>query len=281
MKTNQKGITNLPTKRSLNLFYGVSLLIATLMLIASLAGLFYPQIIYPSEELRQAFIPNDVVNLLVGLPILLLSMWLARRNKLVGLLFWPGALFYVFYTYVVYVFSMPLNLAFLLQLALLILSAYTLIAFVANIEGVTVQNQLAGAVSERVGGGVLVGFGMLFLLRATGVMLSAIFKQAPLANTEIALNITDLILAPAFIIGGLLLWRRAALGYVTGLGLLFQASMLFIGLIVILIIRPYITTAQFAPVDVLLVTLMGMVCFVPFVLFLRGVNSKRKHLPLP
>jgi hypothetical protein len=187
----------------------------------------------------------------------------------------------VFYTYVVYIFSMPLNLALMLQLALLILSTYTLIAFVANIEGVSVKNQLAGVVSERVCGGVLVGFGILFLLRATGMMLSAIANQAPLANTETALNITDLLIAPAFIIGGLLLWRRAALGYVTGLGLLFQASMLFIGLIIILIIRPYITTAQFAPVDVLVVTLMGMVCFVPFVLFLRGVTSKRKPLPLP
>jgi hypothetical protein len=176
---------------------------------------------------------------------------------------------------------MPLNLVLLVQLALFILSAYTLIAFLANIEGVSVKNQLAGAVSERVGGGVLVGFGILFLLRAIGIMLSAISNQTPLANTEIALNIADLILAPAFIIGGLLLWRRAALGYVTGLGLLFQASMLFIGLIVILIVRPYITTAQFAPVDVLVVTLMGMLCFVPFVLFLRGLISKRKPLPLP
>jgi hypothetical protein len=281
MKTNQSSIAQLPIKHSLNLYYGVSLLIALLMFVASLAGLLYPQIVYPSDELRQAFIPNDLVNLLIGLPILLLSMWLAWRGKLVGLLFWPGALFYVFYTYVVYVFSMPLNLALLLQLALLILSAYTLIAFVTNIEGVSVKNQLAGVVSERLGGGVLLGFGILFLLRATGMMLSAIANQAPLANTEIALNITDLLIAPAFIIGGLLFWRRAALGYVTGLGLLFQASMLFIGLVVILIVRPYITTAQFAPVDVLVVTLMGMVCFVPFVLFLRGVTSKQKPLPLP
>ena len=281
MKTNQSSIAQLPIKHSLNLYYDVSLLIALLMFVASLAGLLYPQIVYPSDELRQAFIPNDLVNLLIGLPILLLSMWLAWRGKLVGLLFWPGALFYVFYTYVVYVFSMPLNLALLLQLALLILSAYTLIAFVTNIEGVSVKNQLAGVVSERLGGGVLLGFGILFLLRATGMMLSAIANQAPLANTEIALNITDLLIAPAFIIGGLLFWRRAALGYVTGLGLLFQASMLFIGLVVILIVRPYITTAQFALVDVLVVTLMGMVCFVPFVLFLRGVTSKQKPLPLP
>lgn len=281
MGTNQKGITKLPIKQNLNLFYSNSVVIAILMFIASLAGLLYPQIIYPSEELRLAFIPNDLVNLLIGLPIMLGSMWLTRRNKLVGLLFWPGSLFYVFYTYIVYVYSMPHNLAFLLHLLLFILSAYTLIAILATVDGVAVQNQLSGAVSERLGGGVLVGFGILFLLRALGVMIAAILNRTPLATTEIALNITDLIIAPAFIIGGLLLWRRVAFGYVSGLGLLFQASMLFIGLILVLIIRPFITTAQFALVDVLVVLLMGLVCFVPFALYVRGVISYRSPSSLP
>jgi hypothetical protein len=34
---------------------------------------------------------------MIGLPILRGSMGLARRGKLLGLLLWPGALFYVLY----------------------------------------------------------------------------------------------------------------------------------------------------------------------------------------
>jgi hypothetical protein len=76
------------------------------------------------------------------------------------------------------------------------------------------------------------------------------------------------------IVGGVLLWRREPLGYVTGTGLLFQASMLFIGLIAVLLLRPLISGAPFLPVDILVVFAMGLVCFVPLALFLRGVGSK-------
>jgi hypothetical protein len=275
MNTNQKDTANLPIRCNLTLAYAISLVIAALLTIASVAGLLYQTILYPTDELLQSFVPNDVINLFIGLPILLGSMWLARRGKLIGLLFWPGALFYVFYTYIVYVFSMPLNVAFLLHLTLLTLSAYTLIGLVGCIDGKVVQHQLTGAVPERAGGDVLAGFGFLFFLRASAVMVNAILNQTPVAGAELALNVADFIIAPALVIGGVLLWRCEAFGYVTGLGLLFQASMLFIGLIFILILRPFITSAQFVLSDVLVVFVMGLVCFIPFALFVRGTLSNR------
>ncbi len=274
MDTNQENTTDLPIRGNLTLAYAISLVIAALMAIASVAGLLYQTIIYPTEELLQSFVPNDVVNLFIGLPILLGSMWLARRGKLIGLLFWPGALFYVFYTYIVYVLSMPLNVAFVLHLTLVTSAAYTMIGLVASIDGNAVQDRLTGAVPERAGGGVLAAFGVLFFLRVIGVLVNALINQTPVAPVELALHVTDFLTAPALVIGGVLLWRRRALGYVTGLGLLFQASMLFIGLIFILILRPFMTEAQFVLSDVLVVFVMGMVCFIPFALFVRGAASR-------
>ena len=274
MSSNQEDTANLPIRCSLTLAYAVSLVIAAIMAIASVAGLLYGSIIYPTDELLQSFVPNDVVNLFIGLPILLGSIWLARRGKLVGLLFWPGALFYVFYTYLVYVLGMPLNVAFVLHLTLLTLSAYAMIGLVACIDGKAVQDRLTGAVSERVGGGVLAGLGILFLVQVAGVLVNALLSQTPVPAAELALHVSDFLISPAWVIGGVLLWRRKALGYVTGLGLLFQASMLFVGLIVILALRPFMTTAQFVLSDVLVVFVMGMVCFVPFALFVRGAVRK-------
>ena len=87
----------------LSVIYALSILIAVLMTIASIAGFMFRATIYPTEELVQSFIPNDVVNLFIGLPILLGSMWLTWRGKLIGPLFWMGALFFVFYNYVGYI----------------------------------------------------------------------------------------------------------------------------------------------------------------------------------
>ena len=275
MDTGQQDTAKLPIRRNLTLAHALPFAVAALLAIASVTGLLHQTIVYPTDELRQSFVPNDVVNIIVGLPMLLASAWLARRGKLVGLLFLPGALFYVLYIYIVYVFAMPLNVAFLLHVTLVALSAYTMIGLLTSIEHKTVQRRLTGAVPERVCGGVLAGLGILNFARVAGMMVSAVVSQTPVAAAELALLIADFLIAPALVIGGVLLWRREALGYVTGLGLLFQASMLFIGLLFVLIVRPFITEAQFVLSDVLVIIVMGMVCFIPFALFVRGAASER------
>lgn len=278
MNTHQSHSGTLPTKNRLLSIYIPSLVIAALMTIVSIAGIKYHTLIYPNKELSQAFVPNDVVNLLIGLPILLISMWLARHGKWIGLLCWAGALFFTLYSYLIYVFAMPVGWAFLGHLLLVMLSAYTLIRLVVSIDGKTVQQKLAGAVPERFAGAVLAGLGSLFLLRAIGVIASAFSRGVSLAEVELATSLADFLTTPAWIIGGILLWRRRELGYVTGLGLLFQASMLFIALIAVLLLQPILQAAPLAVNDIIVVSLMGLVCFVPFVLFARGVMAKHESM---
>ena len=275
MNTDQGNNASLPLRRNLTAIYILSFIIAILMVTALVAGRLYQAIIYPTDELRQSFLPNDLVNLFIGLPILLGSMWLTWRGKLIGLLLWPGALFFVLYNYLVYVFAMPLNVAYLLHLALVMLSVYSLIGLVVSIDGKVVQQRLHSAVPERAAGGVLAGLGLLFSLRVIGVLVSALTGQTSVAETELALNTSDFLTSPAWVVCGVLLWRRKEFGYVTGLGMLFQASMLFVGLIVFLLIQPFLTNAPFVLVDVVVIFVMGLICFIPFALFVRGVVSNR------
>jgi hypothetical protein len=83
--------TPLPIKRSLTLAFALSLVVALLVAGGSLAGLLFQGSLYPTQELRRSFVANDAVNLFIGLPILLGALWLSRRGRLIGLLFWPGA----------------------------------------------------------------------------------------------------------------------------------------------------------------------------------------------
>ncbi len=265
--------TNMPIRHRLALSYILSTIIAILMAAASITGLLYRAVLYPTDDLVQSFVPTDVVNLLIGVPILLGSIWLARRGRLMGLLLWPGALFFALYNYAVYVLAMPFNAASLLHLVLLIMSLYTTAGLLASIDGKAVQQRLAGHVPERLAGGIPAALGVLFFLRSAGVMAGALVSQSPMAKTELAPNIADALIAPALAIGGVLLWRRERFGYVAGLGLLFQASMLFIGLIVLLVIQPFVTGAPFVVVDVLVTFVLGLICFIPFALFARGVVS--------
>ena len=90
--------TSLPVKRDITLAYMVSLAIALIMAIASVVGILYAQDLYSTSDQIQLSVV-DALNLVVGLPALLGSMWLAQRGRLLGLLCWPGALLYVVYRY--------------------------------------------------------------------------------------------------------------------------------------------------------------------------------------
>lgn len=268
--------TGLPIKHTLGFAYLISLIIAVMMIFASVGGIILQASIYPTEEVRSNLMPNDIVNLFIGVPILLGSMWFAYRRRLIGLLFWPGALLYVFYNYVVYLFAMPFNTFYLLYLSLVTLSVFTLIGLIANIDGSSIKAQLYGHVPERLAGGVIFGLGLLFLIRVIAMMILAITNDTAIDGIELAVLIADFLISPAMIVGGILLWRQKGLGYVSGTGLLFQTSMLFIGLIIFILLQPLITTADFLLVDMVVVFIMGLVCFIPFGLFIRGVISTSK-----
>ena len=280
MKTNQECNASLPIRRDLALTYAISFIIAILMAAVSIAGLLYRTAIYPTDDLLRSFVSNDAVNLFIGLPILLGSMWLTKQGRLIGLLIWPGALFYVLYNYTVYVFAMPLNVAFLLHLTLVTMSMYTITSLIASIDGKIVQKRLTGAVPERLVGGVLAGLGFLFFLRVIGIIVNALSSPTTIAETELALHVSDFLFTPAWVIGGVLLWQRKEFGYVIGLGLIFQASMLFFGLIIFLMLRPFLTIAPFVLADVVVIFIMGLICFIPLALFVRGVVSNHNASPM-
>jgi len=140
-----------------------------------------------------------------------------------------------------------------------------------SINGVEVQIKLVGSVPERICGGIIFIFGLVYVVRVFWVVLVANIDQTTISGIELAPMISDFVVCPAWIIGGIQLYRRKILGYVSGLGLLFQASMLFIALIIYMLVQPSLTGAEFSLIDLIVVFIMGFICFIPTGLFIRGI----------
>jgi hypothetical protein len=268
---------SLPVTRSLTLAYASSLVIALLVAITSAAGLLYGKVLYPTEEMLLAKLPTDLFTLVLGLPILLGSIWLARRGKLLGLLCWPGVLLYVLYIYVAYAIGVPFNVLFLAYVVLVALSAYTIIGLVASIDISAVRRRLAGAVPERTAGGILVGLAVLFTLMNLAAIVAALSSPTPDYLLEFPVWIADLaVVGPAWLIGGSLLWQRKALGYVAGAGLLLLGSMLFVGVIFALAFPVFYTASPIDVPAIVFILIMGLICFVPLALFARGIVKSER-----
>ena len=263
---------SLPVTRDLTLAYALSLVIALIMTVAAVVGLLYQTRIYPADETLYSWVATDVINLIVGLPLLLGSMWLARRGKLIGLLCWPGALLYVLYINTTRAIGVPFSVLFLPYLILVALSECTTIGLVASIDGEAVRRRLTGAVPERLAGGILAGLAILWGLNTIGQIVTALTDQMPVGAPEVSHWIADLTtLCPAWVIGGFLLWRRQALGYVAGAGSLLLGSILFIAIIPVIVIQAFYTASPIDVGGIAMMLVMGLVCFIPFWLFARGI----------
>lgn len=268
---NTKKDPGFPVRGEIKLFFILSIILAGLMIVVSAAGFWGRTSIYSTQELLETFAPNDAVNLFIGVPILLISLWLAWRKKWFGLLCWPGALFFVFYNYLAYIIALPFDWRFPIHAIMLVLSVAANIGVVRAIDAEAVKRRLEGKVREKLTGGILMGFGALFLIRALVTVVGAPAAGSVLPISDLAVNISDIAISPAMIIGGVQLWRRKAFGYASGLGLLYMASMLFIALIAFFILQPVVSSASFKAMDTLVILIMGMVCFLPFALYTRAV----------
>jgi hypothetical protein len=261
----------LPLKNPLTDAANLSRIVAGLMAAASLAGLMFPSAFYATAELQQSYLTNDVVNLIVGLPVLMGSIWYARRGSLFGLLLWPGALLYVVYNYLAYTFGNPLGWLTFISVVLVVISVLAIINLIGCIEVEVIKERLVDTAPRRFAGGVTIVFGVFFIFRIAGIIASAVTEQLPLPFSEMGVAVADVTLSFLFIFGGVLLLRRKALGFVMSLGLLFAASTLFIGLLIYLILQPFLSDVYFAWVDFLVVLFMSLICFVPFGLFIRAI----------
>jgi hypothetical protein len=266
--------SSLPIQKEISSSYTLSFAVGLLTAATSFAGLLFQKSFYHVEEVRYSSVATDLVNLFIVLPVLIWSMSMARRGKWIGLLLWPGALFIVTYHYLSYTVALLSPWQTAVYLLLVLLSAYAIFRLLSSMDFLSIQKQLAGKVPERFAGGVLAGFGILFFFWRGSLAVQSLMGSAVLSKPDFATAIADVLLAPAWVIVGVSLWRKRAFGYATGLGLLFQFSMLFTGLFVYFALQPVLAGVPFPVNDFVAVFTMSLVCFVPFGLFVRGVMSR-------
>jgi hypothetical protein len=257
-------------KRDITLAYLISGIVALIMCVVSVVGILFGNDIYPTSQVSSN-IGTDTLNLVIALPTLLTSMWFARRGSLIGLLIWPGVLFYILYVYTFYILGVPFSLLFLPYILLVTLSGYTIIGLVASIDGEAFRQRLGGKVPERITAGMFILISILFLVVDVVLIVIALTSHASVNSTSYASWVTDLtVQLPALFVVGVLLWRREALGYVAAPGLLFQGAVLNAGFALVLVIEALLTASTINAPFVALVFVIGAMSFILLMFFVRG-----------
>jgi hypothetical protein len=208
----------MPPRRELTVAYALSGLLAVLLIASSVAGLlfggrgFYDS--YPAS--LSGLVGQDAVTLVVGVPLLIASVWLTGRGSIVALLIWTGTLFYFAYSYYFYVIG-GFNALFLLYIAIVSASLYGLLSLLVAIDREAIRARFGSGAPRRPIGGFFVGISLLFALMWGGMIVSnAAAGTRPDEVLRSVVIIDCTVLLPLLFFGGVWLWRGEAWGYVLG-----------------------------------------------------------------
>jgi hypothetical protein len=198
-------------------------------------GLYrYDTVSYAAQGIGQ-----DSATLLVGIPLLIVGVVLARKGSLRGQLLLAGGLGYMLYTYTSYAFLSAYNEFFLIYVALFSLSLF---AFILAMSGIDV-NRISRASGRMPRRGIaiflalLAAFlGMAWLGRIVPPLLAGTPPLGLEAYTTLVIQALDLgIIVPASAITAILLWQKRPWGYALACVLLVKGLMMGAALIAMII----------------------------------------------
>ena len=260
----------LPVRTGLTLAYVLSLLTATLLLITSISGVLFGRsgLYTPDPATLPAFIGQDTMTLVAGVPLLLGAMWVTRRGSVRGLLIWIGVLFYLAYSYLYYPLSPEFNVLYLAYIAIVAMSGYGLLYLLLGIDPEAVRLRFSERTPTRLLGGFMVVMGALFAIKWVTTIVSNLSTGTTPTHVDLTVWPLDLIVAlPALFWGGVWLWRRQPWGYVVAALLLLKMALLG----VTLVLNTWLVTLWGRPVDPMfpLYAIVGVGGLVGTVAYLR------------
>ena len=160
---------------------------------------------------------NDLVTLVVGLPLLAASAWLAFHGSLRGRLLLIGTLGFFLYTYTSMSMLTAYNNLFLVYVALFAMSLYAFILGMLSVDLEALPGQFSPNLPRRGIAGVLFAVGGFLAFAWLGRIGSAMLQGVDPAlenTTTLVIQAMDLaLIAPLAVLAGVLLLRRSPWGY--------------------------------------------------------------------
>ncbi|MFZ5948353.1 MAG: hypothetical protein ACOYU5_10370 [Stygiobacter sp.] len=173
---------------------------------------------YETVSIAAQAIAQDVVTLLLGIPLLVTSMILFKKGSLKGKLLLLGTLAYFLYTYASFAFGAAYNILFLIYVSLFSLSLFAFIFTLIEIDISTLTKHFSSGLPRRTIAIFLFVVGSFLLLAWLGRIVPALLSnQPPLgleSYTTLIIQALDLgLVMPITFLSGILLWKKSAWGY--------------------------------------------------------------------
>ena len=282
-----------------NIVIRLALLIIPLALLAAGAGVFWQGTgePYPFETLRgetvmirghglyrfdtvsssSQEVGQDIVTLLIGIPLLITGILLTRKGSLRGQLLLTGVLGYFLYTYASMCFLTAFNPFFLVYVALFSLSLFGFILSMKNLNVDEVASHIQDGFPRRAIATYFIIVAVFLTLAWLGLTAAASLTWAPPNGLESAITMViqalDLgVIVPTSLVTATLLLRKQPWGYALSSVMLLKILTMGTALIA-MIINQIIDGVQVDPVTSVIFVLISISGIIFGIIALRNIRD--------
>ena len=262
-------------KHANKIILALSIPLLVLLAIASYSGIFISATYARNTTSFAAQgIGQDIVNLFIVAPLLLLSTILYYKGNKKAMFLWAGLLSYILYSYVIYGFAQPFNFLFLVYCAILGISFYAFMYFVISKINGAIKDWYEEKFPKRA---VIIYFVIIaalfyfvWLSEVVPALLNDEIPESIIENgtTTNPVHVLDLsILLPALLITGIFLFRDNKFGYLLApilLVFLTFMALAVIGMIIAMIILGVETDLGLSVIFGLIIMINIVISFLVF-----------------
>jgi len=273
------------------------LLIIILSLIASIYGFFSNYIVFENKTIQTvngeivtlygkglyyndsvSMVPQaraqDLVTLIIGIPLLVISLVFSNRNSLKGKLLLTGTVGYFLYTYTSYSFLVTYNKFFLLYVALMSLSLFCFIFNITSTEFKNIENHFKTNFPKKYIGIFTIIVGVFICFLWLGLIISSMDKIPSVLEhyTTLVIQALDLgIIAPVSIFSGILLLSNKSLGYLLSPVIIIKGATLVLAVSMMAIFM-IISGVNVSIIEIIMFPLIALLCIINVFIIIKNVK---------
>lgn len=225
---------------------------------------------------------QDLVDLVLVVPLLVLSLIFMLRNNRLSSFIFAGTVFYILYSFCIYAFGVYFNKFFLLYCLILGSSLYLFILIILGLSRMDVQNWFGEKIPTRLTGVYLLLFSALFYILWLKDVVPAILKNSmpkTVSDYNLLVNpvhVLDLSIAlPGLVLTAVLLMKKHRLGYILAPVLLVFLIILSVALAGMVMMTKARGVAEDMSIAIIFIVL-AVINIVFLYLFLKNIKKDEK-----
>lgn len=221
---------------------------------------------------------QDIVTIVIGIPLLLLSLFLSSKGLLKGRFLLTGTLGYFLYTYITYVFLWMYNPLFLVYVTLMSLSffAFTLTMMSFNLK--SIKFYFNENLPVRFLGGFQIIFAVAVAMLWIGKIVPSLLNGTMPSgldhyNTLVIQGIDLGFIVPVAFLSGILIIKRKPFGYLLSTVIIMKGFTMGLA-ITAMIIGQALAGVQMNLVEMTMFPIISLIIVFCLVIILRNINER-------